>query len=617
MLHLGIQQLMTGKMNIVKCGGAVLLLLLACGGAQAQRTAEKARQFAAEKNYDKAIEIYGELYNTSPDSVYTEYLNTLLAAGKCKQAEKLAEKKAGQAPKYNRNPQMNLELGQVYEKCGKADKAKIQYDSVLSILNGDDILTGSVAQNFIDIGKDDYAILTYERALQLLGNPPMYGRQLATLYAKVGNLDKAIEAMLRGGPSYFMTADAAKELLLELLGTDQKKLQTVQKALVRKINQEPDNSYYVEILTWIYTQKNDWDGALMQMEAIDERNKEPGKRLLDFARTAVAAKQFETANKAYDDVIAKGADMPYYALAKSEKLNAAFTQLQNNHERKPEDVVALAALYDSFLVEFPKYYTQKTAADFATIHAEYGDNVKKAVQILDRAIAEPDTRRNMIGQFKLQLGDYYLLMGRVWDASLTYSQVDKEFKQDVMGEDARFRNARLAFYRGDFDLAQKLLTILKSGTSNLIANDAIDLSVLITENIEDSVTAPLERFAYAGLLLFQNKDKEAEKIVDSIATAMPKHPLADDLVMMRANIAMKHRDFPKTLELLKVIMDKYGKDVLGDDAVFKTAEIYNNELHQKDQAKNYYEKLIIDFPGSTFVQTARQKLEEIKAQSTQ
>lgn len=485
------------------------------------------------------------------------------------------------------------------------------------MINGDDIFTTNIAKAFSDIGHDDYAILAYETALQRLGNPPMYGRQLAMLYNKLGNVDKAIEALLRGGPSVFTTAENAKELLLEMIGTDPKKLQQVQKALIKKLNQEPENTYYGEILTWVYTQKDDWDGALMQIQAIDERNRENGRRVMDLARTAVAAKKYEIADKAFDDIIAKGKDQPYYMIARSEKLTAALTRLQANNERKPEDVAALAALYDSFLVSYPKYYTQKTASEFATLNAEYGNNVKRAIEVLKRAIAEPDTRRNMMGAFKLQLGDYYLLQGRMWDASLTYSQVDKEFKQDVMAEDARFRNARLAYYMGDFDLAQKQLGILKSGTSNLISNDAIDLSVLITENVEDSNTVPLHRFAYAGLLLFQNKDKEAEALVDSISTAFPKHPLVDDLVMMRARIAIKHHEYTRALEHLKTVIDKYGKDVLGDDAVYMTAEIYHNDLHQPQESKKYYEQLIIDYPGSTWVQTARQKLNEMKLQGVQ
>ena len=584
--------------------------------AAAQPSADKARQLSAEKKYDEAIVMYSELYKLSPDSVYTDYLNTLLDAGKFKQAEKLVEKRAEEAPRMP-NPGMNLELGMVYDRIGRPEKAKVQYDSIINMINGDDILTNNIAKAFTDAGRDDYAIKTYETALQRLGNPPMYGRPLAALYAKKGDLEKAVDAILRGGPSVFMTTDQAKELLLEMLGSDQKKLQQVQKALVKKINLEPANNYYGEILTWVYTQKNDWEGALIQIEAIDERNRDNVRRVFEFARSAVAAKQFEVANRAYDDIIAKGSESPYYVLSKSEKLAAGLKQIELNHERKPEDVAALAALYDSFLVEFPKHYTQKTAADFATLNAVYGHNVKRAIAILEKSIAEPDTRRPMMGQFKLQLGDYYLLTGRIWDASLSYSQVEKEYKQEIIAEDARFRNARLSFYRGDFDLAQKQLGILKSGTSNLISNDAIDLSVLITENVEDSNTVPLHRFAAAGLLMFQNKDKEAEALIDSIMKAWPKHPLADDIVMMHATLSMKHRDFGNALTYLKEVVDKYGKDVLGDDAIFRTAEIYDSELHQPQEAKKYYEQLIIDYPGSTFVQTARQRLEELKGQGMQ
>lgn len=594
-----------------------LFLALPFLAAAQELSADRARMLAAEKKYDEAILIFSELYKTQPDSVYQDYLNALLDGGKHKQAEKLVEKKVTDRPMRMQDPGLNMELGMVYDRIGKPEKAKVQYDSIIGMINGDDIFTSNIAKAFIDGGRNDYAIKTYERALQMLGNPPMYGRALANLYAKTGDLEKAMDALLRGGPSVFMTADQAKEQLLEIVGTDQKRILQVQKALVKKINQEPANNYYGEILTWVYTQKDDWDGALIQIEAIDERNQETGRRVMDFARQAVLARQFEVANKAFDDIIAKGNQSPYYVLAKSEKLAAGLKQIELNAARKPEDVAALAALYDSFMVEFPKQYTQKTAADFATLHAVYGNNVKRAIEILNKSIAEPDTRRNMMGQFKLQLGDYYLLSGRIWDASLSYSQVEKEYKQEIIAEDARFRNARLSFYRGDFDLAQKQLTILKSGTSNLISNDAIDLSVLITENVEDSVTAPLHRFAAAGLLMFQNKDKEAAAIIDSIMTAWPKHPLADDIVMMHAKLAIKHRDFPEALKRLAEVTEKYGKDVLADDAVFKTAEIYDKELHQPQEAKTRYEQLIIDYPGSTYAQVARLRLEEMRTQGVQ
>jgi tetratricopeptide (TPR) repeat protein len=215
------------------------------------------------------------------------------------------------------------------------------------------------------------------------------------------------------------------------------------------------------------------------------------------------------------------------------------------------------------------------------------------------------------------MGDYHILLGSVWEASLLYSQVDKDFKEDMLGEEARFRNAKLSYYRGDFEWAQGQLSVLKASTSELIANDALYLSVLITENIPpDSNLVPLRRFAYADLLLFQNKDAEAEKLLDSITNVFPEHPLRDDILMQRARIAQKHLDYTKALDYLTQVSDKYGDDVLGDDAVFKAAEINYQYLQKKEDAKQLYEKLILTYPGSTFVQAARNRLNEMQAPAT-
>jgi tetratricopeptide (TPR) repeat protein len=598
--------------NIVVRGILSLSVLLLSNVSFGQATASAARQLVADKSYNKAIDMYAELYGRSPDSFYVEYVHTLTAAQKYKQAEQVIAKQMT----LRDNPFVHIDLGNLYEKEKKEAKAKEQFDIILQMINRDDIVTQRVVKAFSEAGRDDYAITAYERAVQVLGNSYMYSGQLAGLYARTGNVDKAVEILLAARPGQYVNVENAKTILLEILGQDVGKLQQAQKALIKKINEEPDNNYYAEILTWIYTQKNDWDGALIQMEAIDERNKENGKHLMEFARTAAAAKQYEIAEKAYDDIIVKGKEAPYYNLAKSERLSITLAQIENNPAYKPEDVTNLSKLYDSFFAEYPKYYAMQVGADYATLLAQYGNDVSGAIAVLKRGIGDPDVKRDVMGRLKVQLGDYQVLAGRLWEASLTYSQVDKEFKQDPLGEDARFRNAKLAYYRGDFVWAQSQLSLLKASTSDLISNDAIDLSVLITENVPDSDDVPLQRFAYAGLLLFQNKDAEVETLLDSIAKAYPKHPLNDDILMMRADMAIKHRDYIKSIEYLKKIKELYGDDVLGDDAVFKMADIYQTDLHQNDLAKQYYEQLIIDYPGSTYVQTARQKLNELNSGTT-
>lgn len=576
----------------------------------------EARNYAQHEDYKLAIASYSKLYDQSGQDadIYKEYLDVLLKAKEYKKAEQLVEQ---QLSAKQQHPILFVDLGRVYLAAGKEKKANEQFDRALNFIGGDDLLTTQMADAFKTIDQPAYAIKVYEKGIETIHAPFLYNKQLARLYAQTGDMDKALGALLYTGPQMPGTPDDTQSILLELLGNDPKKLQQAQKALVKRINEQPENNYYSEILTWLYTQKNDWEGALIQIQAIDERNKESGERVLEFARNAGQQQQYDVALQALDAIMEKGKDQPMYAAASAERLNVLISKLRNNPFYKQEDITQLTRSYEIFFNDYPQYYNTETLRDYAMVEAQYNDHPEKAIELLQKAVAQPGARREFAGWAKLQLGDYYVLAGKVWDASLTYSQVDKDFKEDMLGEEARFRNARLAYYRGDFEWAQGQLSVLKASTSELIANDALYLSILITENVTpDSNMVPLQRFAYADLLLFQNKDAEAIRVLDSIAAAFPKHPLNDDILMLRAKLAIKKRDYTLALTYLKQVYGQYDKDVLADDALFQTADIYERYLKQPDNARKFYEQLIIDYPGSTYVQTARVRLAALQTPGT-
>lgn len=557
----------------------------------------------------KKIADLQQAYKQAPGNVdaYHDLLDALMKDNNYKDAEQLIAKQQS----YNNSPVLNIDLGNVLAAAGKKKKAEEQYDAAVQAVNGEEIRSQQLANAFTSAGRDDYAIQVYERSRSILQNPYYFANQLARLYAKQGAVDKALDALLSGMPAQFGGPDETKSMMLEMLGTDAGKLKMAQKEVIRRINLSPDNTYYADILTWLYTQKGDWDGALIQVEALDERTKANGQKILVFAQQAAQQKQFPIAIKALAVVIEKGNDQPYYGMASGQKIGLTQMQLQDNPNYTKAEVNALAKDYSDFLINYSQYNASEMVLDYAMIEARYNNNPKKAIEIIEKAIQQPTASKEFIGKAKLQLGDYQILDGKVWDASLTYSQVDKAFREDMLGEEARFKNGKLAYYRGDFKWAQAQLNVLKASTSELIANDALDLSVLITENTPDSNTDALLKYSRADLLLFQNKDAEALKELDSISTLYPKHPLQDDVLMLRAQLSTKGRDYEKALGYLERVYKEYGKDVLGDDAVFKTAELYEHILKKPEEAKKFYEKLIIDYPGSTFVQIARARLEAI------
>jgi len=572
-----------------------------------------ARQYLQNKEYEKAIPLFQQLYESAPfdKAVYDEYLDVLLLANKYPEAELLVTYMS----KIRReDPLMFLDMGKVQEAAGKKKKAEEQYDLALNQISGEDFRTRQLADAFVRINQHSYAIKAYEKARVLMQNPYMFSTELALLYSKEGNNEKAVNAMMDVLVMQPHVLNDVKESLLQVTEGDEKKMALTQKLIAKRLTAQPDNPMWVELLTWIYTQKGDYQGAFSQITALDKKLKEEGERVVKFAKAAEKDGQYATALKAYDYVLAKGAASPMNEEAREGKINVLLAQLESI---KPIDELKVANLekeYASFLFDYPQHKSSAIVRDYAMVKARYAHKVDTAIAILEEAINAPNVKRNIAANSKLDLGDYYLLQGKIWDASLVYSQVEKAYKEDVLGEEARFRNAKLSYYRGDFKWAQGQLSVLKASTTELIANDALYLSVLITENMPpDSNLTPLLRFAAADLMLFQNKTQASDKLLDSISTAFPENPLLDDVYLLRAKIAEEEGRNTDAVTYLEKILKDYGEDVLGDDAAFKLGQLYDEKIKDKTKALQYYELLITTYPGSTYIQTARTRYQKLKA----
>jgi tetratricopeptide (TPR) repeat protein len=218
---------------------------------------------------------------------------------------------------------------------------------------------------------------------------------------------------------------------------------------------------------------------------------------------------------------------------------------------------------------------------------------------------------------KIKLGDFLVVKNQVWDAALYYMQAEKAFKYDELGDRAKFKAAKIYYYTGEFDYARSQLDVLKGSTSKLIANDAMYLSNLINDNtIIDTTFKPMEMFARADLLLEQKKFSKAFATLDSIDAEYPGHSLQDDILMKRYELNKKMGEYQESAQNLEKLIKNYSNDILGDDAHFKLAELYEHHLNNEDRARELYQKILTDYSGSLYVVEARKRFRKLRGDST-
>jgi TolA-binding protein len=225
----------------------------------------------------------------------------------------------------------------------------------------------------------------------------------------------------------------------------------------------------------------------------------------------------------------------------------------------------------------------------------------------------PQLHPDFRGESKLLLGDAFLIKDEVWEARLLYGQVDKEFKEEALGQEAKFRNAQLAYFMGDFEWARGQLDILKTATSQLISNNAIELSLLIQDNTGlDSTEDAMKEYAHAQFLLYQNKLKECLEVLNMLPLKYPNHSLHDEIYFLKAEVMVLNGKFDDALKYYSLVYSNFGSDILADNSLFKAAEIY--QFVKKDLAKAYelYENLIIQYNSSLYVIESRKRYESLK-----
>lgn len=590
----------------------LLLVLLASGNLYAQDKDEQlAAQYLSNNDFDKAADAYERLINKNPSSGY--YYDNLMTCyfklNRFDDAEKLTKK---QQRRFSDNSYFQVDQGYVYQKANAPDKAKKVWDELLNKVTGEENQAHELAAAFQKRGETDYAINVYLKARKKSNSQFLFCFELARLYGDKKETQKMVDeylVALKGNPMLQDDIEGYLQLYLD----KNEEYELVKNALLKKYREDPGNDVFSEMLVWLYVQRKDFNSAFMQARAMDKRYKEEGRRIFQLASLALQNEYYDDATAMFNYIIALGKDKPQYMNARMGSMDARNKKVINTTQYTQADLKQLEADYKSFLEEFGRYhYTAPVMRDLARLKAYYLNDYTAAIELFTELINMQRLDVQFKANCKLELGDIYLLKGEEWDAMLLYGQVDKDFKEDPLGQEAKFRNARLSYYLGEFEWARAQLDVLKTATTQLIANNALELSLLIQDNTLDSIDEPLLLFAKADLNYFQNKTAVALQLLDSIDKEFPRHSLADDILFKRAEISYKQRDYAQSVKYLQQLLNEHGTDILGDNALFMLATITEKNLNDKPGAQKLYEEFLEKYPGSFFTAEVRKRFRALR-----
>ncbi len=449
-----------------------------------------------------------------------------------------------------------VDLGTLYSDSGNKSKSKSEYEQALKLLQPDQKHIIALANSFVEIKEWNYAIQTYERGRKLLGGFYPFYIEIADVCSKRGDIPGMVNQYLNLLDDYPEQIQTVQNGLQVSFGEDQdeNKNDITKTALLKRIQAQPEKVVFSELLIWFFVQEKNFDGAYIQAKALDKRLREDGSRLMTLGQLAVTNEEYSAATKCYKYVVEKGRDNFHYVNARIAMLNASFKKITSQHHYVMDELLTLESDFNATLSELGKNAgTAMLIKNLAHLEAFYLNNTDKAKELLEHAISLPGIQQAVQANCKLELGNIFLMTGEIWEASLLYSQVDLDFKHEPIGQEAKFRNAKLSFYNGEFKWAQAQLDVLKAATTKLISNNAMELSLTISDNLkEDGDSLALSMFSRADLLDYRNQKGQAFKTLDSILVKFPRTSLADDILYKKYKMYSKSEILKKPRPPLRV-----------------------------------------------------------------
>ena len=567
---------------------------------------EQLAQYYYDKgDFEKAKISYEELLNSAPSN--TQYFLRTVDCYQQLQQFALAEKMI--QDRYNRYKQgvFLVELGYNFQLQKNESKAKNYYDQAIEKIktNPNDIY--GIGNSFEKKVLLEYALKAYQTAMQVQPNYN-FNFQIGMLYGQLGKTDQMIDLLLTESYQNPQNANLIQTQLSRFMNgeTDNTAFKdAMRKALILKTQKDQD-VFWNHYLSWFYVQQKEFGKAFIQEKAIYKREPESLSSIVNLSQFALNEDDTETAAEILNFILLNTKDLDllvqtnYYLMEiKIDKaqekdypiIDSELQQLLTTYEITPF-TLSLQLIQAHF-----KAFNLKKPEEGIAI-------VKKALELNLNDYQEADA--------KMELGDILLLQEKFNQALIYYSQIQLDLKNDVMSHEASLKAAKTSYYKTDFEWALKQFKELKSANTQLIANDALEYFLLINDNtVADSTQTALKQFAKGDFLLYQNKKQEAITQFQNILKTYKGQEIEAVTMLRLGKIYESLKDYNSALSQYQQIIDHHSDGIYVDEALFFSAEIYNDELKDTEKAKPLYEKVIFNHQDSIYFVDARKKYREL------
>ena len=594
--------------------GLVILLLFSLFiKAQTNVDEKLALQFYQSKDYDKAAELYKKIYSKKPTPIfYNYYINCLFELKDYNEAKSFVHTVA---KKYPNNIKYKVEEAYVLQKSGKTDKAKKAYEKIIKkSAKTRDVVT-ELSDAFMVRGLNNYALKTMLRAKSSIKDPPL-NMEIADLNFKMGDYNSMISEYLEfalADDKYIGEVKAKLQIIITDPSQDEIS-EALKTELLKGTQKHPNETLYSELLYWYSIQKKEFEIALIQAKALDIQFYTPGERVFSLGNILMSNGEYILATEAFQNIVDLGNENRFYSTASINLLNAKFKKIVSVGNYSISDLQELEKAYKIKLSEYGKNATTvPMMMNLAYLQAFYLDKIEDAKELLSPIQTMRNVQPSLKAKAKIQLADMMLFSGEKWSASLIYKQVEKAHKNEPIGYEAKFKAAKFFYYVGEMEWAKSQLKVLSGATSKLIANDALDLYLLITENIGvDSSFDALGIYAKADLLAFQKKYDNANVTLDTLIRIFPNEAIIDDAWYKKAKIAMEEQKYSLADSLYSKAFDYNPYGTISDNLLIERARLNDDIINNKDKAKELYKKIIMDYPGSLFIVESRKRYREME-----